>query len=68
MVTNTNVKHNVGGGEYEKRRDRCYAACDKLGVKTLRDVKNLEEIESKPVTNLLTSDILYPHCVLRIKG
>lgn len=47
MVTNTNVKHNVGAGEYEKRRDRCYAACKKLNVQSLRDVHCLGDIESK---------------------
>lgn len=44
LVTNSNVKHCVGDGEYRMRRDRCYAACKKMDKQTLRQV-TLEEIE-----------------------
>ena len=37
LVTNTNVKHELGGGEYAKRRAQCEAAAKILGVPSLRD-------------------------------
>eukprot|EP01112_Ceratiomyxa_fruticulosa_P011260 TRINITY_DN3043_c0_g2_i1.p1 TRINITY_DN3043_c0_g2~~TRINITY_DN3043_c0_g2_i1.p1 ORF type:complete len:395 (-),score=62.29 TRINITY_DN3043_c0_g2_i1:94-1278(-) len=54
LVTNSNVKHELTGGEYSTRRDQCYAAVDAVkkrhpGVKALRDVNQaqLKEIESE---------------------
>jgi galactokinase len=38
LVTNTNVKHELGSGEYAKRRAQCEAAAQILGVTSLRDV------------------------------
>jgi galactokinase len=37
LVTNTNVKHELGSGEYAKRRAECEAAAKALGVSSLRD-------------------------------
>jgi len=37
LVTNTNVKHELGNGEYAKRRAQCEAAAKALGVSSLRD-------------------------------
>jgi len=37
LVTNTNVKHELGSGEYAKRRAQCEAAAKFLGVSSLRD-------------------------------
>jgi galactokinase len=37
LVTNTNVKHELTGGEYAKRRAQCEAAAKALGVASLRD-------------------------------
>jgi galactokinase len=37
LVTNTNVKHELGSGEYAKRRAQCEAAAKALGVSSLRD-------------------------------
>jgi galactokinase len=37
LVTNTNVKHELGSGEYAKRRAQCEAAAKILGVASLRD-------------------------------
>ncbi|MFV2066052.1 MAG: galactokinase, partial [Pirellulales bacterium] len=37
VVANTNVKHELTGGEYAERRSTCEAAADVLGVSTLRD-------------------------------
>jgi galactokinase len=37
LVTNTNVKHELGSGEYAKRRAQCEAAAKILGVPSLRD-------------------------------
>ncbi len=38
LVVNTNVKHELTGGEYAERRAQCEVAAAKLGVKSLRDV------------------------------
>jgi galactokinase len=37
LVVNTNVKHELGSGEYAKRRAECEQAAAILGVKSLRD-------------------------------
>ena len=38
LVADTQVKHDIGDGGYPARRAQCMAACDKLGVRALRDV------------------------------
>jgi galactokinase len=37
LIINTNVKHQLSGGEYAERRTQCEAAARKLGVASLRD-------------------------------
>ncbi len=37
LITNTNVKHELTGGEYAKRRAQCEEAARLLGVPSLRD-------------------------------
>ena len=37
LVADTQVKHDIADGGYAARRDQCYAAAGKLGVKMLRD-------------------------------
>ncbi len=37
LIVNTNVKHELGSGEYAKRRAECEAAAKILGVNSLRD-------------------------------
>ena len=37
LVTNTNVKHELGSGQYAERRAQCEAAAKILGVSSLRD-------------------------------
>jgi galactokinase len=37
LIINTNVKHELGSGEYAKRRAECELAAAILGVKSLRD-------------------------------
>jgi galactokinase len=37
LVVNTNVKHELSGGEYAERRAQCESAARKLGVTSLRD-------------------------------
>jgi galactokinase len=37
LVTNSNVKHELTGGEYAKRRAQCEAAAKALSAQTLRD-------------------------------
>ena len=38
LITNSGVKHELVGGEYNERRERCFSAAEKLGAKALRDV------------------------------
>jgi galactokinase len=37
LIINSNVKHNLSGGEYAQRRSQCETASRVLGVKALRD-------------------------------
>jgi len=37
LITNTNVKHALTGGEYAQRRGQCEAAAKCLGLRSLRD-------------------------------
>jgi galactokinase len=45
LITNSNVKHELTGGEYAKRRAQCDSAAKTLGVETLRDACP-EQLES----------------------
>ena len=49
LIINTNVKHELAGGEYAKRRAQCEAAAKILGVPSLRDATAdaLEEAKGK---------------------
>ena len=49
LIINTNVKHELSGGEYAERRAQCQEATQKLGVKSLRDVSadQLEKNQGK---------------------
>ena len=49
LVINTNVKHELSGGEYAERRAQCEEAAKNLGVKSLRDVTadQLEKAKGK---------------------
>ncbi|MCM2374150.1 galactokinase [Aporhodopirellula aestuarii] len=38
LITNSNVKHELNGGEYAERRSQCDAALKKIGKSTWRDV------------------------------
>jgi galactokinase len=52
---NTNVKHELGSGEYAKRRAECEQSAKILGVKSLRDAtaEQLEKAKGK------MSDVVY---------
>jgi galactokinase len=45
LIVNTNVKHELSGGEYAERRSQCESAARKLGVASLRDA-TLSQLES----------------------
>lgn len=45
LIINTNVKHELSGGEYAKRRAQCEEAAKILGVTSLRDA-TLDGLES----------------------
>ena len=55
LVVNTNVKHELGSGEYAKRRAECEEAAKILGVASLRDATadQLEQAKGK------MSDVVY---------
>ena len=46
LIINTNVKHELSGGEYAERRGQCESAARKLGVSSLRDVA-LDQLECR---------------------
>jgi galactokinase len=46
LIVNTNVKHELSGGEYAQRRAQCEAAARKLGVASLRDA-TLSQLEAQ---------------------
>ena len=39
LVADTQVKHDIADGGYAARRDQCFAAAGRLGVKALRDAQ-----------------------------
>ena len=45
LIINTNVKHELSGGEYAERRAQCEEAVMNLGVESLRDV-TVEQLEN----------------------
>ena len=47
LIINSNVKHELSGGEYAERRGQCEAASQKLGVSSLRDA-TLDRLGSGP--------------------
>ncbi|HEX3719814.1 MAG TPA: galactokinase [Verrucomicrobiae bacterium] len=49
LIANTNVKHELGSGQYAKRRAQCEAAAKILGVPSLRDANStaLESAKGK---------------------
>jgi len=49
LIANTNVKHELGSGEYAKRRAQCETAAKILGVSSLRDATGaaLEDARDK---------------------
>ena len=55
LVVNTNMKHELGSGEYAKRRAECEQAAKILGVTSLRDATpdQLEQAKGK------MSDVVY---------
>jgi galactokinase len=46
LIINTNVKHELSGGEYAERRGQCESAARKLGVPSLRDA-TLAQLEAR---------------------
>jgi len=46
LIINTNVKHELSGGEYAERRGQCESATRKLGIASLRDV-SVKELEAR---------------------
>ena len=46
LIINTNVKHELSGGEYAERRRQCETAARKLRVQSLRDA-DLAQLESQ---------------------
>ena len=45
LIINTNVKHELSGGEYAERRQQCESAARKLGLLSLRDASQ-SQLES----------------------
>ena len=45
LIINTNVRHELSGGEYAERRSQCEAVADQLGVAELRDA-TLDQLDA----------------------
>jgi galactokinase len=48
LIINSNVKHELTGGEYAERRQQCESAAKELGVKSLRDATSAMLAEHRP--------------------
>ena len=46
LIINSEVKHELSGGEYAQRRSQCEDALEKLGAKSYRDV-TLQQVQEK---------------------
>ena len=42
LIAHSGVKHALVGGEYNERREQCFGAAGKMGVRALRDVTSAE--------------------------
>ncbi len=42
LITQCGVPHRLSGGEYNERREQCFDAAKRLGVRTLRDVSTAQ--------------------------
>ena len=42
LITNSEVKHELVGGEYNERREQCFSAARKMGAPALRDVTSAQ--------------------------
>jgi galactokinase len=47
LIVNTNVKHELGSGQYAKRRAQCEAAAKILGLSSLRDATSAALLKAK---------------------
>ncbi|EMI44190.1 galactokinase [Rhodopirellula sp. SWK7] len=45
LITNSNVKHELNGGEYAERRSQCDSALKKIGKSTWRDI-SIDDVEA----------------------
>lgn len=54
LIANTNVKHQLSGGEYAERRRQCQEAAEALGVASLRELDLNQVIRAKPKLDTLT--------------
>jgi galactokinase len=52
LVINSGIKHALVGGEYNERREQCFEAARRLGVKVLCDA-NLADLEAADLPDLL---------------
>lgn len=52
LIVHSAVKHALTGGEYNERRDQCFAAAKAMGVPALRDVTS-EQLEKAKLPELV---------------
>ena len=54
LITNSNVRHELGSSQYPLRRQQCEAAAKAMGVSKLRDA-NIKTLDGeREVTGLLS--------------
>ena len=59
LICNTKVRHDLASGEYNKRRETCNAAAEKMAKPSLRDA-SIHDLESTCVLCLSVSLIKNP--------
>ncbi len=52
LIVNSGVRHALTGGEYNERREQCFAAAEGVGVPTLRDTTSAE-LAAAPLPDLI---------------
>jgi galactokinase len=58
LIVNSGVKHVLTGGEYNERREQCFAAAEGLGVEQLRDATS-QQVEASDLPDLVKRRALH---------
>ncbi|HWL51149.1 MAG TPA: galactokinase [Chthoniobacteraceae bacterium] len=59
LITQCGVPHQLSGGEYNERREQCFDAARRLGVRTLREVSSAQLLAAPDLPALSRSRALH---------